>query len=116
MIFTIDGEQAGFAKFYVIDLVNSNCVLGADIHKNFRGRGYGKELWRLMLNHAFGTLNLYRVSLTTAEYNDAGKRLYANMGFIEEGRLHQSLKRDGIYYDQISMYQLRKWWETRRDS
>ena len=116
LVFTIDGHSAGFAKFYEIDVVNANCVLGADIHKDFRGRGFGKELWRLMLAKAFDEYVLHRVSLTTAEYNDVGRRLYANMGFIEEGRLYQSLKRDGIYYDQISMYQLRKWWEARRDS
>lgn len=116
LLFTIDGHSAGFAKFYDIDIVNSNCVLGADIHKDFRGRGYGKELWRLMLSYAFNRLNLHRVGLTTAEYNDVGRRLYKNMGFVEEGKLLQSLKRNGYYYDQISMCMLRKWWEARNDS
>lgn len=106
LIFTVNGEKAGFTKFYSIDNVNNNCVLGADIHMNFRGQGHAKHMWALMLQYAFQKLKLFRVSLTTAEFNDKAIHIYKNLGFIEEGRFNKSLCRGDIYYDQILMYMI----------
>lgn len=110
LIFCKNGYHIGFTKFYKIDLCNRNCVLGADIHSVHRGNGYAKIMWSLMLDHCFEKLDLYRVSLTTAEYNKIGQRVYTNLGFKEEGRLVQSLYRDGKYHDQICMYMLKQMW------
>jgi RimJ/RimL family protein N-acetyltransferase len=105
-IFTVNGQPAGFTKFYSMDAANLNCVLGADLHKDFRGKGYAKFMWNLMLEYCFYTLGMYRVSLTTAKYNLIGQKVYKNLGFIEEGRFKESLFRDGKFYDQILMYKL----------
>lgn len=105
LIFTVDDEKVGFAKFYSIDRTNRNCVLGADIKKDFRGKGYAKFMWSLMLDHC-KDIGMHRVSLTTAEYNTVGQRVYRNLGFIEEGRLKSSLYRDGQFFDQICMYKI----------
>ena len=110
LIFQIDDARAGFGKFYDIDRVNQNCVLGADLHASFRGQGYAKFMWQLMLQVAFQGMHLHRVSLTTAEYNTIARRVYAQLGFKEEGRLTQSLFRDGSFHDQILMYLLRSDW------
>tara|TARA_A100001515_G_scaffold48827_1_gene38603 strand:+ start:358 stop:867 length:510 start_codon:yes stop_codon:yes gene_type:complete len=108
-IFCVNGERVGFAKFYNVDIINKNCVLGGDIEKSHRGNGYAKHMWNLMLSECYNKLKMYRVSLTTAEYNKIGKRVYDNIGFQEEGRLVKSLFRDGQYYDQICMYHLKEW-------
>jgi len=105
LIFTVDDEKVGFTKFYSIDRTNKNCVLGADIHKEFRGRGYAKHMWQLMLDYC-RSIGMHRVSLTTAEYSTVGQRVYRNLGFIEEGRLKSSLYRDGQFFDQICMYKI----------
>jgi len=106
------GTPVGFAKFYSIDTYNGTCVLGADIHKDFRGQGLAKYMWSRMLDYAFGSygLMLQRASLTTATYNVIGQKVYNHIGFKEEGRLVHSLMRDGKYYDQICMYALRSDW------
>jgi len=109
-IFTVDDKRVGFTKFYNIDRVNHNCVLGADIHKQFRGRGYAKNMWAMMLNVSFLSLGMSRVSLTTADFNAVGQRVYRNIGFKEEGRLIKSLYRDGQFHDQICMYMLDEDW------
>jgi RimJ/RimL family protein N-acetyltransferase len=106
-IFCADGKRAGFTKFYNIDRTNRNCVLGADLHREFRGQGLARHMWTLMLRFCFEDLNLHRVSLTTAEYNARARHVYSTLGFLEEGRMIASLYRDGKYYDQISMYLLR---------
>ena len=110
LIFEVNDARVGFTKFYNIDSINKNCVLGADIHKDHRGLGYAKTMWSLMLNHCFDDLNLFRASLTTAEYNQIGQKVYKNLGFIEEGRMIKSLLREDVFYDQICMYITREMW------
>ena len=113
LIFEIDHERVGFTKFYDIDHINHSCVLGADIHGSHRGKGYAKYMWTLMLDKCFYELELHRVSLTTACYNAVGQHIYSSLGFVEEGRLIESLYRDGNYHDQICMYMLRRDWANR---
>jgi RimJ/RimL family protein N-acetyltransferase len=112
LIFEVNGERAGLAKFYNVDTGNHNCVLGGDISSNFRGMGYAKVMWTLMLQRSFDEFNMYRVSLTTAEYNYVARRVYTKLGFQEEGRLIKSLWRNGSYHDQILMYMLKPTWES----
>lgn len=110
LIFTVDGQRVGFAKFIDIDRNNHNCLLGGDIHKDHRGKGYAKNMWAMMLNVSFASLGMYRVGLTTAEYNKIGQRVYRGLGFKEEGRLVKHLYRDGTWHDQICMYMLAEDW------
>lgn len=113
-IFTIDGQNAGMCKFYDIDDVNGSCVLGADLHADFRGKGHAIHMWERMLELCFVGRRLHRVSLTTAEFNEVARYVYTKLGFKEEGRMHQSLRRDGKYHDQVCMRLLRDEWESRR--
>ena len=111
LIFYVDENRVGFTKFYSIDKNNSNCVLGADIERSHRGRGYAKHMWKLMLQKCFIEYDLHRVSLTTAEYNSIAIHLYTSLGFKVEGRSVESLFRDGRFYDQLCMYMLRNDWK-----
>lgn len=106
-IFLVNGHRAGFCKFYSIDKQNMCCVLGADLHKDFRGHGLAYMMWELMLDTCFDQLSLHRVSLTTAEYNVIAYKVYKKLGFLDEGKLTESLFRDGVFHDQIMMYMLR---------
>lgn len=106
----IPHERIGFCKFIAIDRSNHNCLLGADIVKEYRGKGLAKPMWTLMLDYAFGELGLHRVGLTVAVYNEIGQKVYRGLGFREEGRLVQSLYRDGEYHDQFYMYLLKEDW------
>jgi UDP-4-amino-4,6-dideoxy-N-acetyl-beta-L-altrosamine N-acetyltransferase len=109
-IFYVDDVKVGVSKFYAIDLTNRNCVLGADIHSKFRGKGYAKYMWTLMLRHCFEVLHLHRVGLSTAEHNIIGQRVYKKLGFKEEGRTVDHTLRDGVFYDGISMYMTEEMW------
>ncbi len=110
-LFCADDLRIGFAKIYDIDLVNSNCILGGDIHRDFRGRGLAKVMWNLVLERCFNGLSLHRAGLSTASYNEIAQRLYKGLGFREEGRKVESLRRDGVYYDQVCMYITRAMWQ-----
>lgn len=68
-----------------------------------RGKGYGTEVTRLMLDFAFTALGLNNIMLTVAEYNLAGRRAYEKAGFREMGRRRQADIMNGVVYDEIYM-------------
>lgn len=78
---------------------------------NNRGKGYGRAAMRLLLNFAFGELNLRRVQLTVFSYNTPALRLYESLGFVHEGTARQALYRDDVRYDMLVYGLLRQEWK-----
>jgi diamine N-acetyltransferase len=70
---------------------------------DYRGRGYGTEATRLMLDYAFTALGLHNVALTTWEYNLAAQRAYTKAGFREIGRRRQAKFMNGKLWDIVHM-------------
>lgn len=66
-----------------------------------RGKGYGTDALRVLLQFAFRELNMHKVTLTVYEGNEGGKRLYEKCGFQYEGRLRQQVYRQGRYDNQL---------------
>ena len=75
------------------------------------GKGYGTDGVRVLLRYAFEELNLTRVSLGVYDYNPRAVRVYEKVGFVHEGRLRESVQRDGQPHDEIVMGVLRQDWE-----
>ncbi len=73
-----------------------------------RGHGYGTEATRLLLDFAFGDLNLHRVHLHVLSSNLAAIRMYEKVGFVSEGVLRAAAHIDGHYVDVIAMGILRE--------
>lgn len=67
--------------------------------KAARGKGYGTETAKQMLNIAFGELKLNRVYLTVLSNNIAAKKSYFKAGFLTEGVLKEDYCRNGKFYD-----------------
>jgi RimJ/RimL family protein N-acetyltransferase len=68
-----------------------------------RGKGYGTEVTRLMLDYAFTTLGLHNVMLRVYEYNRAGHHAYLKAGFRECGRRRQCKRLGDKLWDVIYM-------------
>jgi RimJ/RimL family protein N-acetyltransferase len=68
-----------------------------------RSKGFGTEVARLMLEHAFNVLGLHNVMLTVFGFNPAGQRAYAKAGFCELGRRRECVPREGKLWDEIYM-------------
>jgi RimJ/RimL family protein N-acetyltransferase len=110
-------ELIGMAGLHAIDFRSRHCLFGITIGvKEAWNKGYGTETARLLVEHAFLTLNLNRVGLHVHEYNERGVRAYEKAGFRREGRLRQEVFRDGRYWDTFVMGVLRDEWLAARQA
>lgn len=58
------------------------------------GKGYGKEVGRLLLSYAFECLGFHRVSIGVVGFNKNALRYWKSLGFKKEG-----VERDDYFYD-----------------
>ena len=97
-------RAVGTAYLTEIDHRQRRAVFGVLIGEpDARGRGYGTEVARLMLDYAFTALGLHSVMLTCYEFNLAGRRAYEKAGFREFGRRRQSHWMGGRWWDEVYM-------------
>jgi diamine N-acetyltransferase len=103
----------GTAGLFRIDFRNRHAGFGIMIgDKKSWNRGYGTEATRLIVRHAFETMNLNRVWLMVYEFNPRGTRAYEKAGFRLEGVLRQSAFSQGRYWDSKLMAVLRDEWSA----
>jgi len=103
-----DDTPIGFITLNKINYTHKNCRLGILIGEaGEQGKGYGKEAMELIINYAFKTLNLNKITLEVTEINKQAIKLYLNLGFVEEGRLKQHFFANGEYFDIIIMSNFR---------
>lgn len=103
----------------VVSLMNiSEAHLSAELSvivgdEGDRERGLGTEAIEVLLRYAFEELGLHRVGLSVFEFNATAISAYEKLGFREEGRLRQALRRDETFYDAILMSLLAPEWRER---
>jgi len=98
------GRAIGNCGLHEVDLANRRTVVGIMIGEpDARGRGYGTEAMRLLLDYAFTVLGMHSVMLTVFEHNGAGRRCYEKVGFREMGRRRESRWYNGRFWDEIHM-------------
>lgn len=94
----------GNTSLHQVDYRNRTATFGIMIGElDARGKGYGAEATRLMLDYAFTALGLHNVLLTVYEYNRAGQRAYQKAGFRECGRRRQAQFMGGQLWDVLFM-------------
>lgn len=104
-------EPIGVISLMNISEANASAELSVIVGSpEDRHRGLGAEAISLLLDHGFGTRNLYRVGLSVFEYNGEAIAAYEKLGFRTEGRLRRALRRDGEFHDAILMSVLRPEW------
>jgi RimJ/RimL family protein N-acetyltransferase len=100
--------------FVTNDWAPRDAFVGLGIgEREYWGKGYGTDAMNLILRYAFTELNLHRVTLTVFEYNPRAIRSYEKVGFQHEGRLRQTLLRDGKRWDMLYMGILQDEWKER---
>lgn len=103
------GLYIGGCGINKIDWKNGVATVGIYIgDKDFRGKGYGTEAMGILIDFIFNQMNINRIQLFVFSFNERAIKSYKKNGFVEEGRLKQSIFRNGKYYDEIIMAILRE--------
>ena len=110
MLFTITEKPScqPIGKIYLSridthdDSLDITRIYIADLDK--RGKGYGEEALRLILEYAFINLHTERVTIDHFEGNRIAASLYEKIGFTNEGLMRHAGKKNGKYVsDQIDV-------------
>ncbi len=112
-----DDVLVGIVRLAPVDVANRSARLGIGILDPARlGQGLGTEAIRLVLAYGFDRLGLHRVSLTVLADNARAVAAYTRCGFVVEGRFRDTLFRDGIWHDDLSMAILEPQWRAQQSA
>ncbi|GBF10827.1 GNAT family protein [Tepidibacillus infernus] len=104
-----DDRMIGSVGLHSISWKNQWAIAGIFIgDKDYWGKGYGTEAFRLCLYIGFQELGLQRVELGVYAFNERAIKSYQKLGFVEEGRRRRFLYRNGQFYDEVMMSILRE--------
>jgi len=99
-----DDKLIGGASLHDINQRSRNAQCGLYIgDAENRGKGYGTETLRLLLNYGFRTLNLNNVMLKCFSYNKQGIACYKKVGFKLIGERRNSCFVNGQYHNDMFM-------------
>jgi diamine N-acetyltransferase len=84
--------EAGLLRIFAAWRTTDLSIIIGD--KEAWAQGYGVEAILLLLDYAFGYLNMHRVALGVVGFNERALRFYEKVGFKREG-----IQRDGYYHD-----------------
>lgn len=110
LVSIINEERVGIVRLDNIDIYNRSVCIGMDIHKDHRGKGFAKPLYKDLVSKLFKQEYHHRIWLLVADYNERAKHIYLQLGFKEEGRARDALYRNGSYHDYLMMSILSHEW------
>jgi RimJ/RimL family protein N-acetyltransferase len=94
----------GNCGIFDVDRLNRKAEVGIVIGEpDARGRGYGTEAMRLLLDYGFTVLGMHSIMLRVYAYNPAARRSYEKAGFREIGSRRESIWHAGRFWDEIVM-------------
>ena len=95
-----DGALIGSCNLNSVNWRVRSAFVGISMSRETWGTGVGTEAMRLLVDFAFGELNLHRIALTVWEHNPRAIASYEKLGFATEGRLRDHLYRQGRFWDK----------------
>lgn len=99
-----EGRLIGSVFLHGLDRTDRRARLALGIlDRACLGKGLGREVVRLVLAYAFGTLALHRVDVRVLDFNERARHCYRACGFVEEGRERQSARVGERWHDDIIM-------------
>lgn len=105
-IFEADGAARGMFKFIKQEHRNAHIAYlgGLAIDPSFSGKGYGLQMMNEIIELG-KRMDILRIELTVATFNDKAIALYERVGFVKEGVLRKltHLKSEGRFIDEVMM-------------
>jgi ribosomal-protein-alanine N-acetyltransferase len=100
-----DGTKIGTRFHWLIgNLIEISCVLTSDE----RGKGYGAEATKLLVDYLFLSKNLIRIQAHTDARNMVSQKALQNVGFKKEGIIRKSVFARGEWRDRALFSILRE--------
>jgi len=97
-------ELVGIIFLSKINTIHQTCWLGVFLgEESARGKGFGKEAVSLIVDYAFTSLNLRKVSLEVVNTNKNAIIVYKKLGFDIEGKLKNYVWISNNFYDVLLM-------------
>jgi RimJ/RimL family protein N-acetyltransferase len=114
IILRLEGNRPiGLIGLANIDQRNAGCELRIVVGEVEEwGQGNGEDAVRALLRHAFETMNMHRVWLRVADYNQRARRMYARCGFRDDGALREDHYHKGQWQSARVMSLLESEWRS----
>lgn len=94
----------GHVGLYKIDKIAKKAELGILIADDeSRGKGYGSKITYLMVEYAFNTLGLHKVTAEVLKENAPSIAMFKKCGFLIDGCLRDEIYKNDRYYDVLTM-------------
>lgn len=101
---TTNGRVIGHVGLYKIDRVSNKTEFGILIADDgYRGKGYGTKATKLMVEYAFNTLGIHKVTAEVLNENAPSIAMFKRCGFTVDGCLRDDVFKNGRYYDVLTM-------------
>lgn len=106
-------RHIGNITLHYMDSQNRNAEIGILIgEKQYHGQGLGKEATALLIDHAFNRLNLHKITTGMVGDNIPSKKMFENLGFVQEGNLREQFYLKGRYLDSLRYGLLASEWQA----
>lgn len=107
------GRLTGALRLHSIDAHDRRASLAiALLDPAMLGRGIGTRAMSILLDHAFGAMNLHRITIRVIDYNARAIAAYTKLGFRVEGREREAAQVGDVRHDDIIMGLLAPEWRT----
>jgi len=80
-IIEIDNHKIGYFRTSNYEPEENSIHIGCDIHKEFRGKGYGYESYLAFIDFLYKEKNINTINLEVLSTNIVAKKLYQKLGF-----------------------------------
>jgi ribosomal-protein-serine acetyltransferase len=110
------GELVGVISLKSIDAANRSASIGYYIAASHQGRGLVTRSCRILLDYAFGELQLNRVDILCAPGNARSRAIPERLGFTEEGILRETQWLYNRYVDLVVYAMLKSDWKVAESS
>ena len=113
-VVTVDGDrvigEAGLLRIFEPWRTTDMTVIIAE--EDARGKGYGREVGRMLLDFAFNYMGLHRVGVGVVGFHDEALAYWEGLGFRREGVLRDGYLLDGVFHDFIMLSILAPEWQA----
>ncbi len=94
-------DAVGFIITFDCDQRMGTFKYGLFLIEEAKGKGYGSEAVKIMLNYYFNELRYNKVNVYIYDFNEPSIRFHEKLGFVKEGRLRQMAYTNGTYHDTV---------------